>query len=97
VFLEARLVAVTGLERLGQRWNTTFTSVLGQYRGRELGTAVKAFSILVLFNEGAQWFSAGGPASNAASLGANRTLSYVLEPTWRMYSMTHNPRGQDFL
>jgi hypothetical protein len=45
VFLEARLVAVTGLERLGQRWNTTFTSVLGQYRGRGLGAAVKAVSI----------------------------------------------------
>ncbi len=58
---------------------------------------MKAVSILVLFNEGARRFSTGGPASNAASLGANRTLSYILEPTWRMYSMTHNPQGQDFL
>jgi GNAT superfamily N-acetyltransferase len=97
VFLETGLVAVTGFERLDQRWNTTFTSVLAQYRGRGLGAAVKAVSILVLFNEGARWFSTGGAASNEASLGANRTLGYVLEPTWQTYSMTHKPQRQDFL
>ena len=45
VFLEGRLVAVTSLERKGQRWNTKFTSVLAEYRGRGLGAAVKAASI----------------------------------------------------
>ena len=97
VLVEGRPVAVTGLERVGQRWNTKFTSVLAEYRGRGLGAAVKAASIVVLFNEGARWFSTGGAASNEASLGANRTLGYVLEPTWRTYSMTHKPQRQDFL
>ena len=97
VLVEGRLVAVTGLERVGQRWNSKFTSVLAEYRGRGLGTAVKAVSIVVLFNEGARWFSTGGAASNEASLGANRTLGYVLEPTWRTYSMTQKPERQDFL
>jgi|SRR5664280_992842 len=89
VFLEGRLVAVTSLERKDKRWNTKFTSVLAEYRGRGLGAAVKAASISTLFNEGVRWFSTGGAASNEASLGANRTLGYVLEPTWRTYSITH--------
>ena len=89
VFLEGRLVAVTSLERKGKRWNTKFTSVLAEYRGRGLGAAVKAASIGTLFNEGVRWFSTGGAASNGASLGANKTLGYVLEPTWRTYSNTH--------
>ena len=97
VLFEARLVAVTGLERLGQRWNTAFTSVLAEYRGRGLGAAVKAVSILTLFNEGARWFSTGGAASNEASLSANRALGYVLEPTWRTYSITHRTQRQDLL
>jgi len=88
VFLERRLVAVTSLERRDQRWNTKFTSVLAEYRGRGLGAAVKAASISTLFNEGVRWFSTGGDASNEASLGANRTLGYVLEPRWRTYSIT---------
>ena len=89
VFPEGRLVAVTSLERKGKRWNTKFTSVLAEYRGRGLGVAVKATSISTLFNEGVRWFSTGGAASNEASLGANKTLGYVLEPTWRTYSITH--------
>jgi GNAT superfamily N-acetyltransferase len=89
VFLEGRLVAVTSLDRKGQRWNTKFTSVLAEYRGRGLGAAVKAASISALFNEGVRWFSTGGAASNEASLGANRTPGYVLEPTWRTYPITH--------
>jgi GNAT superfamily N-acetyltransferase len=89
VLLKGRLVAVTSLERLGQRWNTKFTSVLAEYRGRGIGVAVKAASISTLFNEGERWFSTGGAASNEASLGANKALGYVLEPAWRTYSMTH--------
>ncbi len=34
VFLEGELVAVTSLDRKGERWNTEFTSVLEEYRGR---------------------------------------------------------------
>jgi predicted GNAT family acetyltransferase len=45
VFLEGRLVAVTSLDRRGQRWNTKFTSVLAEYRGRGFGAAVKVASI----------------------------------------------------
>jgi len=96
-FFEGRLVAVTSLERMDQRCNTKFTSVLREYRGRGIGVAVKAASISTLFNEGERWFSTGGAASNEASLGANRALGYVVEPTWRTYSMTHKQQCQDFL
>jgi len=89
VLLEGKLVAVTSLERKGNRWNTKFPSVLAEHRGRGIGVAVKAASISTLFNEGARWFSTGGAAANEASLGANRALGYVLEPTWRTYSKTH--------
>lgn len=91
VFFGATLVAVTGLEPLATRWNTTFTSVLREYRGRGLGAAVKAASIMDLFNEGARWFSTGGAASNTASLGANTALGYVIEPIWRTYTKTLTP------
>lgn len=91
VFLEGGLVAVTAFERNDKRWNTTFTSVLAAYRGRGLGAAVKAASIVTLISEGVRWFSTGGAASNGASLGANRALGYELEPTWRTYSNTHQP------
>ena len=81
------LIAVTLAKSRGERWNSEFTSVLSQFRGRGIGSAVKSASVVALFNEGHRWFSTGGAESNGASLGANLALGYVLEPRWRTYVM----------
>ena len=85
VFTGDELIAVTLAKSRGERWNSEFTSVLSQFRGRGIGSAVKAASLVALFNDGHRWFSTGGAESNSASLGANLALGYVLEPRWRTY------------
>jgi GNAT superfamily N-acetyltransferase len=84
-FTGDELIAVTLAKSRGERWNSEFTSVLSQFRGRGIGSAVKAASLVALFNDGHRWFSTGGAESNSASLGANLALGYVLEPRWRTY------------
>jgi GNAT superfamily N-acetyltransferase len=64
---------------------TEFTSVLSDYRGRGIGQAVKAASILALASEGVTTFGTGGAGLNEASLRANRALGYVVEERWRSY------------
>ncbi|TDU89557.1 hypothetical protein EV138_3128 [Kribbella voronezhensis] len=80
------LVAATVVSVLPERAETRFTSVLGGYRGRGIGQAVKAASVLALLAEGVQVFGTGGAGINEASLGANRALGYVLEERWRSYA-----------
>jgi hypothetical protein len=84
-FTGDEVIAVTLLKSRGERWNSEFTSVLSQFRGRGIGSAVKAASLVALFNDGHRWFSTGGAETNGASLGANLALGYVLEPRWRTY------------
>ena len=84
-FTGDELIGVTLLKSRGERWNSEFTSVLPRFRGRGIGSAVKAASLVALFNDGHRWFSTGGAESNSASLGANLALGYVLEPRWRTY------------
>lgn len=79
----ARLVGVTHITPSGE---TSFTSVLAGYRGRGIGQAVKAASILALVATGVEVFATGGAALNAASVGANEALGYVLEERWRSYA-----------
>lgn len=79
------LVAVTAIERAGQHGETKFTSVLAGYRGRGIGSAVKAASIVALAANGVRTFGTGGAGVNEASLGANRALGYVIEEHWRSY------------
>jgi hypothetical protein len=78
-----RLVGVTHIRADGE---TEFTSVLDGYRGRGIGQAVKAASILALLVEGVRVFGTGGAALNDASLGANLALGYVVEERWRSYA-----------
>ncbi|WP_112241831.1 acetyltransferase [Kribbella monticola] len=80
------LIAATVVSVFPERAETVFTSVLGDYRGRGIGQAVKAVSILALLSEGVQVFGTGGAGINEASLGANRALGYVLEERWRSYA-----------
>lgn len=85
-----RLVAATTISLIGegeqQRGETGFTSVLAGYRGRGIGQAVKARSILALYAEGVRLFGTGGAAANDASLGANLALGYVVTERWRSYA-----------
>lgn len=81
-----QLVGVTVVEPADDRWETAFTSVLASHRGRGLGAAVKACSIIALTADGVRTFGTGGAAVNAASLAANRALGYQLEPRWLTYS-----------
>ncbi len=78
-----RLVGATYMRLDGE---TAFTSVLHGYRGRGIGQAVKAASILALYADGVRVFGTGGAALNDASLGANLALGYVIEERWRSYA-----------
>lgn len=80
------LVAATVIERAENHGETLFTSVLAPYRGRGIGTAVKAASVVALASQGVRTFGTGGAGVNEASLGANRALGYVIEERWRSYS-----------
>jgi GNAT superfamily N-acetyltransferase len=79
------LVAATVISQTADRGETQFTSVLSAYRGKGLGKAVKAASILALAEDGVRLFGTGGAAVNEASLGANRALGYTIEERWRSY------------
>ncbi|GAA0933621.1 hypothetical protein GCM10009554_18990 [Kribbella koreensis] len=83
-----RLVGATyiSLQDDPPRGETGFTSVLDGYRGRGIGQAVKAASILALAADGVRVFGTGGAALNEASLGANLALGYVIEERWRSYA-----------
>ncbi|MEV6411998.1 GNAT family N-acetyltransferase [Kribbella sp. NPDC051718] len=83
-----RLVGATyiSLQCDPPRGETGFTSVLDGYRGRGIGQAVKAASILALWADGVRVFGTGGAALNEASLGANLALGYVIEERWRSYA-----------
>ncbi|MEU4390705.1 hypothetical protein [Kribbella sp. NPDC023855] len=78
-----RLVGATYITLQGE---TGFTSVLDGYRGRGIGQAVKAASILALLDAGVRVFGTGGAALNDASLGANLAFGYVIEERWRSYA-----------
>lgn len=77
---------LVGATYIGLDGETGFTSVLAGYRGRGIGQAVKAASILALYADGVRVFGTGGAALNGASLGANLALGYVIEERWRSYA-----------
>ena len=56
-----------------------FASVLSLHRGRRLGAAVAAASVVAFASEGVRVFTAGGAAVNAASLGLVRSMGFHVE------------------
>ena len=56
--------------------------VAATWRGRGLGTAVKATSILALLASGLRVFRTGGAADNTAIRTANQRLGYVIDEQW---------------
>jgi GNAT superfamily N-acetyltransferase len=84
------LVAATVIRHAEDRAETDFTSVLAPYRRRGIGTAVKAASIIALASQGVRLFGTGGARVNAASLGTNEALGYVIEERWLSYRKPAN-------
>lgn len=61
---------------------TAFTVVRRGWRGRGLGTAVKATSLLALLLGGRTRFRTGGAVDNRASIRMNETLGYIRDEEW---------------
>ncbi|WP_062464812.1 hypothetical protein [Demequina soli] len=74
--------AVTYVDVNGTCGETDFTVVARARRGRGLGTAVKAVSVLALVDEGVEVLRTGGSAENPASLAANTRLGYRVDERW---------------
>lgn len=89
---DGRALAVTYLDVAGGRAETDFTVVAADHRGRGLGTAVKAASVLTLARDGVEVFRTGGSAENAAILRANLRLGYVVDEEWLTLSAPDDSR-----
>lgn len=76
------LVAMTFVDLEGTDAETHFTVVHRAWRGRGLGIAVKAASVLALVAEGVTQFRTGGSADNLAILRANKAVGYVQDEEW---------------
>ncbi|MGB7980417.1 MAG: GNAT family N-acetyltransferase [Candidatus Nanopelagicales bacterium] len=76
------LVAMTFLDVADSRGETDFTTVAAPWRGRGLGTAVKAASVRTLVAEGLTQLRTGGSVDNGASVAMNRRVGYVLDEEW---------------
>jgi predicted GNAT family acetyltransferase len=61
---------------------TEFTAVVAGLRGRGIGAAVKAASVLQEWERGAREFRTGGSCSNAAIRASNARLGYVETERW---------------
>lgn len=79
------LVAVVVGQVVDGTGDNDFASVLSTHRGRGIGAAVAAASILAFAKEGVRVFTAGGAAVNASSLGLVRSMGFQVEEQWRSY------------
>lgn len=79
---DGELMAMTFLDVDGCHAETDFTVVRQPCRGLGLGAAVKAAAVLALLDDGIGRFRTGGSADNAASLGANRSVGFVIDEEW---------------
>ena len=74
--------ADTGDAPDGAAAETDVTVVRRGHRGRGLGTAVKAASVLALVEEGVRRFRTGGSSENPAIIRAGESLGYVRDEEW---------------
>ena len=81
------LVGASLIAQMGTYAETEFTSVLASHRGRGIGAAVKAASVIACAGEGGRVFGTGGAAVNAGSLGMNRALGYIITERWYSYQL----------
>lgn len=82
-------IAVTYVDIDGNRAETDFTVVDRNHRGRGIGAAVKAASVLALLEDGVEHFRTGGSSENAASLAASVSVGYVVDERWVTLAPTH--------
>lgn len=83
---DGRLLALTTMEHTGPgSAETDYTVTAADARGRGLATAVKAYAVCALADEGVRRFGTGGAGVNEPSRRANLRLGYQLEPTWLTY------------
>ena len=85
------VVAMTfvDVDRAACRAEVDFTVVVPHLRGRGLGTAVKAASVLDLLDRGVRTIRTGGSADNPAIIAANRAVGFVVDERW----VTLKPAG----
>ncbi len=78
------LLAMTfvDLDPSGRAAETDVTVVDAAHRGRGLGTAVKAASVLALLEVGVTSFRTGGSSENAAIVAAGASLGYRVDEEW---------------
>ncbi|KTR12709.1 hypothetical protein [Curtobacterium citreum] len=74
--------AAAGLAAGSASAETDVTVVAAGHRGRGIGTAVKAASVLALLDAGVTRFRTGGSADNPAIIAANAALGYVRDEEW---------------
>lgn len=74
--------AAAGLAAGSASAETDVTVVAAGHRGRGIGTAVKAASVLALLDAGVTRFRTGGSADNPAIIAANTALGYVRDEEW---------------
>ncbi|GAB3394429.1 hypothetical protein GCM10027568_25040 [Humibacter soli] len=79
---ENDLAAVTYVDIDLPSAETDFTVVRRDWRGRGLGTAVKASSVLALLASGVTRFRTGGSSENVASMAANASVGYRIDEEW---------------
>lgn len=79
---ENDLAAVTYVDIDLPSAETDFTVVRRDCRGRGLGTAVKASSVLALLASGVTRFRTGGSSENVASMAANASVGYRIDEEW---------------
>lgn len=76
------LVGTTYLDIDGDTVETTFTVVARDHRGRGIGTALKAASILALLDEHVVRFRTGGSDDNPAIIAAGTAVGYRRDEEW---------------
>lgn len=76
------LAAMTFVDIDRQHAETDFTVVRRDWRGRGLGAAVKAASVLALVGDGTRTLRTGGSADNPASIATNTAVGYTIDEQW---------------
>jgi GNAT superfamily N-acetyltransferase len=76
------LAAMTFAEVDGTDAEIDFTVVARAWRGQGIGTAIKAASVLNMFDLGIRRIRTGGSADNAPIIAANTTLGFVIDEHW---------------
>jgi GNAT superfamily N-acetyltransferase len=77
-----RAMTFVDLSPSGSAAETDVTVVEAAHRGRGLGSAVKAFSVLALLEAGITAFRTGGSSENAAIIAAGTALGYRVDEEW---------------